>query len=157
MSKRKHLKRILDSMRRHSSQFGYAEIRPMRLTQLTEDIFLFKLDKGDRFISDCSETITAAFKWAGFRDPNGLDYNNYGNSETMLGHLRHFFHSRFANVGTIVHFTDPDHVAVVYKPDRFRGNPLICEHGGPGIVMLKVSEEAEFHHGPITYLSIAKL
>jgi hypothetical protein len=157
MNKRKHLKKVMTAMHQDGSQFDYAEIRPMRLTQLSEYTFFFELARGDRFVSDCSETVTAAFKWSGFRDPNGLGYNNYGNSETMLRHLKHFFHSRFANIGTIVHFADPDHVAVVYKPDRLRGNPLIWEHGEPGIAILKVSEEEVYHKGSVTYLSIAKL
>lgn len=157
MSKRQQLKNIMTVMHQHSSQFNYAQIRPMSLTKLTKSEFYSKLHAGDKFVSDCSETVTAIFKWSGFKDPNGLGYNNEGNSETMLNHLRNFFVPRLANIGTIVHFVNPEHVGVVYKTSRIRGNPTIFEHGSPGIAMLPVSEEKVFHNGPVTYLSIAKL
>src|SRR5947209_11622393 len=112
-------------MKQHSSQFGYLEKRPMTLTKLSEPEFLKKLHNNGHFESDCSETVTAVFKWAGFKDPNHLNYDGYGNSETMFAYLKRFYHARFANIGTIVHFQNPDHVGIVYKTSMIRGNPLI--------------------------------
>jgi hypothetical protein len=157
MSKRKHLQNIMFVMYQHGSQFDYGQIRPMQLIRYTKAEFYKALREERRFISDCSETITAAFKWAGFKDPNGLSYNGSGNSETMLNHLRNFFRARFANIGTIVHFDNPEHVAVVCRASRIRGNPMLWEHGRPGIAIIPLSEEKAFHNGRVTFLSIAKL
>jgi hypothetical protein len=157
MTKRQHLKNLMYTMSQHSPQFDYVEERPMTLTKLSETQFLSELHKGSRFKSDCSETVTAVFKWSGFKDPNGMGYDNYGNSETMLNYLRHFFQARFANIGTIVHFQNPDHVGIVYKTSLIRGNPLIWEHGAPGIAIVPLSVEKQFHSGTVTFLSILKL
>jgi hypothetical protein len=145
------------TLRQHSPQFGYLEKRPMTLTNYSETEFLKRLHSGAHFESDCSETVTAVFKWSGFRDPNNMGYDGYGNSETMLNYLKHFFSARLANIGSIVHFQNPDHVGVVYQTSRIRGNPLIWEHGAPGIAIVPLSVEKQFHSGTVTFLSILKL
>jgi len=157
MTKRQQLKTLMDTLHQHSSQFDYVEKRPMTLTKLSKAVFLNMLHNGRKFSSDCSETITAVFKWSGFKDPNNLHYDGFGNSETMLNYLKHFFQARFCNIGTIVHFQNPDHVGIVYKTSKIKGNPLIWEHGSPGIKILPLSIEKQFHSGAITFLSIAKL
>lgn len=37
-------------------------------------------------ISDCSSWVTSCYSWAGAPDPNGLNYNGYGFTGTLLSH-----------------------------------------------------------------------
>lgn len=38
---------------------------------------------------DCSGFVTLCYKWAGAPDPNGLGYNGYGYTGSLLNHMHH--------------------------------------------------------------------
>ena len=156
-AQRNHLVFLMEELWKHRGQFVYEQRRPMELIHLTQLQLFKKLAAGEEIIADCSETLTAMCKWAGLRDPNGLGYNGFGNTETMLGHLPHYTQARYANVGAIVHFENPEHVAMVKVPSRIMGNPTLFEHGGPGVAILPLSVERQFHRGDVVFLSINKL
>jgi len=67
---------------------------------------------------DCSEFATWTFKCAGFKDPNGLDYNGYGNTYTMVSEGRKVGSIRDAVPGRSLVFYGrtswgaPTHVAI---------------------------------------------
>lgn len=157
LGKRQKAKNIMTYISNFGRLCDYVEERPMKLTKISlptlHDIFA----TGKHIKSDCSETVTAVCKWAGLKDPNGRGYDGTGNSETMLSHLRNYKNARLARTGAIVHFVNPEHVAFVYKPSPILGNPTLWEHGAPGIAIVKLSVEKQFHNGPVTFLSIAKL
>ena len=154
---RRKAKNIMTYISNFARLCNYVEKRPMTLTKITLPELQKLFAAGEHIDSDCSETITAVCKWAGWKDPNGRMYDGTGNSETMLGFLRNYKNARFARVGAIVHFQNPDHVAFVYKPSPILGNPTLWEHGAPGIAIVKLSVEKQFHSGPVTFLSVAKL
>lgn len=157
LAKRRRIKNIGYYIHNFSRLWDYLERRPMQLTKISLAELHLRMSQGKRTESDCSESLTAIFKWAGCKDPNGRNYDGTGNSETMLAYLRNYKNARFARTGAIVHFQNPDHVAFVYKPSPILGNPLLWEHGAPGIALVKLSVERQFHSGPVTFLSIEKL
>lgn len=157
MTKRAQMKSIMTYISNFARLCNYVEKRPMTLTKITLPQLHNIFAAGEHINSDCSETVTAVCKWAGLKDPNGMGYDGSGNSETMLSHLRNYRNARLARTGAIVHFQNPDHVAFVYKPSPILGNPTLWEHGAPGIAIVKLSVEKQFHNGPVIFLSIAKL
>lgn len=157
MTKRQKMKNIMEYIHNYSRLWDYVEKRPMTLTKISLAALHTLMSGGMRVKSDCSESVTAVCKWAGLKDPNGRGYDGTGNSETMLAHLRNYRNARLARTGAIVHFQNPDHVAFVYKPSPILGNPTLWEHGAPGIAIVKLSVERQFHSGPVTFLSIEKL
>lgn len=157
ITKRQNLRSIMTYISNFARLWDYVEERPMTLTKITLPQLHNKMAAGEHVKSDCSESVTAVCKWAGLKDPNGRNYDNTGNSETMLAFLRNYRDARLARTGAIVHFQNPDHVAFVYKPDPIFGNPTLWEHGAPGIAIVKLSVEKQFHSGPVVFLSIGKL
>lgn len=157
--KRNRIKAIWNELAHFSRLAGYVEVRPMEIVKLTWAQMLHNMEAGKQWNDDCSGTVTAVCKWAGLKSPSGptYGYNGYGNSETMLAYLGRYFNLRIAGVGAIVHFQNPDHVAQVVKTSRFRGDPIIAQHGAPGISIVPVSVERRYHNGPVTVLSINKL
>jgi hypothetical protein len=159
-TQRNRIVAIWQELNRHSSLAGYREVRPMEIVKLTWAQMLANLQAGKTWEDDCSGTITAVCKWSGLKSPSGPTYpysKGYGNSETMLAYLRNYFAARLARTGAIVHFQNPDHVAQVLKPSPLRGNPIIGQHGAPGISIVPLSVERPYHSGPVTFLSISKL
>lgn len=134
----------------HEPEVHYAQIRPMRSVKLARPVYPLTMD--------CSEAVTCLCKWAGLRDPNGLGYNGSGYTGTLLGHLPHYHDPAAALVGALVVFGPGtgEHVAMVLEPDH--ANPLLWSHGGErGPIRVRLHDEAQDHHPPVTFLSISAL
>lgn len=86
----------------------YAEFRPMTHMDALQ---LLPVSE------DCSTFATKDFKFAKVADPNGLNYNGYGNTGTMRQHGR-VVSLADAKPGDLVHYNDPQHVAVYVGHDR---------------------------------------
>lgn len=135
---------------KHEPQVHYAQVRPMRNVHLAKPVYPMTMD--------CSEAVTCLCKWAGLKDPNGFGYNGKGYTGTLLDHLPHYFDPANANVGALVVFGPGtgEHVAMVLEPDH--RNPLLFSHGFEGgPLLIRLHDEAQLHHPPVTFLSIAGL
>lgn len=158
LTQRSKARKIMAYLVAHKGRLHYAQKRPMTLPRYSWPYVQKELALGRPFAADCSETVTAICKWIGARDPNGAHYNGYGSSETMLWHLKHYTNARLARSGAIVHFSNPNHVSMVYKPDFIGGNPLLFSFGseaGPQFYRLK--DERSWHPGPVAFLNVSHL
>lgn len=157
LADRARLKGVMTFLLAHERPMHYYQRRPMQLTRLTWKQMQAKLVYGDTY-SDCSETVTAIFKWAGCKDPSGRGFDGLGNTETMYDHLPHYTNARLARTGSLVHFQNPNHISMVYKPDFVRGNPLLFSFGSEhGPQLYRLQDEHGWHPGSVVLLNVQKL
>lgn len=97
----------------HRSEIGYAEYRPMAFMGALEELPVSE---------DCSTFATKDYKFALVPDPNGMSYDGYGNTDTMRAHGR-LIQLAQALPGDLVHYDDPEHVAV------YVGSGRVVSHG----------------------------
>lgn len=156
-AQRNHLLHLMRYLLGHEPQIHYAQVRPMRTVHLREAQLHALLGAGRSITMDCSEAVTCLCRWAGLHDPNGLHYDGYGYTGTLLDHLHHYSDPHRAEVGALAVFGpgSGDHVAMVMEPGA---DPLLWSHGsegGPRRVRLSV--ERAVHRKPVTFLSISPL
>jgi hypothetical protein len=159
-AKRRELAALMDYLVRQEPRVHYGQVRPMASRSIRTLAELHaKIESRAGITLDCSESVTLLCKLAGLADPNGLRYDGAGNTETMLGHLPHYYSARSAGIGALVVFgvgrLETEHVCMVRKPG---GDPLLFSHGqerGPFLIPLSV--EKRYHVAPYTFLSIAHL
>ena len=150
----------MDYLVRHEPHIHYAQVRPMVTRTIENLVQLHQAVERPRGLTmDCSESVTLLCRLAGLRDPNGLHYDGAGNTDTMLGHLPHYYAATAAGVGALVVFgvgkLSTEHVCMVR---RTGSDPLLFSHGqeqGPFFIPLSV--EKRYHPGPYTFLSVAGL
>jgi hypothetical protein len=102
--------------------------------------------------TDCSGWVTDCYNWAGAHDPNGRHYDGRGYTGTLLDHCRHISRDDL-QLGDLIVFGPGtgEHVVLVIKLGL---DPLVVSHGGEyGPIRIRLSDEAEYHHRPITYLN----
>lgn len=119
---------------------GYAEVRPMPAS-------LAACERGAQ--SDCSGFATLCYKQAGAPDPNGLHYNGYGYTGTLLQHGKK---TNTPQPGDLHFWNGPAHVCV-----DVGGGKVIGWGGSPGPSEDTVSEESRHHSaylGARTYLPL---
>ena len=96
----------------------YAQIRPMpavpRKLPLT---------------TDCSGFVTLAYRYAGAPDPNGLGYNGYGYTGTLLDHGRKVSSPQ---PGDLIIFGNPPGRHVTVYLYTWHGAWVTCSHGFEG-------------------------
>jgi cell wall-associated NlpC family hydrolase len=105
--------------------------------------------------TDCSAFITLCYSWAGAPDPNGLRYNGYGFTGTMLWNCRHIQPTQ-AKPGDIIVFGNyPGTHAVVIVGNAGFINPLCVSHGQEaGPILVELTVEKQYHAGQtVTFLS----
>ncbi len=142
----------------HEPHIHYLQRRPMRLPFAPWSFVKHTLYSGGSIYSDCSEMVTALYRWAGLKDPNGTNYSGYGSTYTMAAHLPHYYNPRLALPGALVHFVNPDHVSVVYEASPVKGDPLLFSHGSEhGPRLYRMSQERQWHNGPVQFLRVSKL
>ncbi len=114
---------------------------------------------GKSLAMDCSEAVTLVFRLAGCGDPNGLGFNGYGYTGTMLSHLPHYTALGAAHPGALLVFGSGTgtHVCMVMEPSA--GDPVLFSHGSEiGPLRIRLSAERLAHIGePITLLDIGQL
>lgn len=157
---RAELAALMDYLCAHEPHIHYAQVRPMVTRSIDNLVQLHQAVERPRGLAmDCSESVTLLCRLVGLSDPNGLHYNGSGNTETMLGHLSHYYAARSAGVGALCVFgvgkLSTEHVCMVR---RTGSDPLLFSHGqerGPFLIPLSV--EKRYHVAPYTFLSIAGL
>lgn len=160
-AQRAHLHALMQLLEAHGSQVLY----PAGDVRTAADLSTFKLTEqeleqlllaGRTIQGDCSEVATELCRWAGLADPNGLGYRYPGYTGTMLSHLPHYSEPHAAQIGALCVFGPGtgEHVCTVYTPGD---DPLLFSHGAPGVRLLPLSTERQYHRSPVTFLSIAHL
>lgn len=136
------IRRYCERAEENRPDIHYAQFRPMN--------HLGK-SPASEFTCDCSSFVTSAFYWAEIHtkftvgDPNGLKYNGYGYTGTLLSHNRQrrvpldhkFFIGDMALYGPSLSRTS--HVAICRKNGDIK-NSLWTSHGsegGPYSVLLR--------------------
>lgn len=128
--------RIVDYARwgaTNTYQIHYAQVRPMDHLTKVEAL---------PWYTDCSEFVTTIYHWAGAPDPNGLGYNGYGWTGTMLDHGTSIplFSARRGDV--VIWGSAPGHHTAVLTENGTSGDPLIVSHGSErGPLELRLSSE----------------
>lgn len=100
---------------------GYAQYRPMAYMNELQHVPINE---------DCSTFDTKAYKFGKGPDPNGLNFDGYGNTGTQRQHGRLVRLSEM-RPADLVHYDNPQHVAVAVSSTR------VVEHGssaGPLLV-----------------------
>lgn len=157
LSKRQKMQKAMVMMVNGTRTVHYRQLRPMRTRNInTLDELAAAIKKG--MWLDCSESITLLCHIAGFKDPNGLNYNGYGYTGTILNRCKpHFTNPAQANIGTLL-VCGPgtgDHVMAVYKTGS---NPLLFSHGtesDPKFV--RYNSIVPYLRKPAQFCSIARL
>jgi len=162
-AQRAHMLNLMKLLLAHEPQIHY----PLHDVRTSVDLATFKLSeqqlttllsthKGD-IQADCSEMTTEICRWAGLRDPNGLNYARAGFTGTMLASLPHYSDQSKAAIGALVVFGPGtgQHVAMVMEPGT---DPLLFSHGSEaGPRAIRLSDERTGHSPPVTFLSIMHL
>lgn len=125
----------------HAAQIHYDQRRPYDLTFQSLP-----------WTADCSGSTIAVYSDARAPDPSGLGFNGYGNTDTILAHLRmagEQIPSRQARRGDLVLFhvgNDGRHVCILLESPRWHRDPWTCSHGGEyGPLHVPLSTEVRYH------------
>lgn len=137
----------------------YVELRPMQTRYLTEPELIERLKNGTMPGFDCSESCTLVPRLSGWKDPNGLRFDGYGWTGTMLSHLPHFTDWNEVHKGTLIVFGSypGTHVVMCIEPNG--DNPLVYSHGSHAAhAIWDMNTERQYHTGePITLLAVEGL
>lgn len=158
-AQRKKIVEIWNILHDYQHLIRYEQKRPMDVVFKYQslDALLFDLRNNVDVWMDCSETVTLICKLAGLKDPNGLHYDGYGYTGTLLSNLPHYKDPAEARPGALAVLGPGtgDHVVQVIKAGK---NPLVGSFGSDKTVKLvPLSVEQAIHRKPTTMLSIAKL
>lgn len=152
---RQEMGRIMDLLVRYEPKVHYAQIRPMPTRTIKNVKHLESLLKSPAGIKmDCSESVTLICRLAGLKDPNGRNYDGYGNTETLYANLPHYYNGANASCGALfdLHI---EHVCMVRKHSV---DPVLFSHGQEvGPIWIRASIEKQYHRPPYTYLNISGL
>ncbi len=156
-AQRQHLGSLMDFLVLNEPLIHYKQQRPMLTASVLEQELADKFKAGRSISPDCSEAVTLLCRLAGLADPNGMGYNGYGFTGSMLKNLKHYTNPLSADVGAIVIFGpgDGDHACMVRKHGK---DPLLFSHGTErGPYFIHLSDEKKVQKAPTTFLSVSKL
>lgn len=147
-------------LKAHASQVHYIAQRPMHNERDHMVNVLKRFRHGIGIWMDCSESVSFLYYTSGCKDPNGMNFDGWGNSHTMWQHLNHrYTDPNRAHAGALGVYGPEgnEHVIMIVKHDAH--DPLVFSHGqeaGPFIIPL--SEESAGHRGqPFTFLDVSSL
>lgn len=118
-------------------QIHYAQVRPMD--------HLNKV-KALPWYTDCSEFVTTVYHWAGAPDPNGLGYNGYGFTGSMLDHGVSIPRYQIKPGDVVIWGWAPGHHTAVFVESGEKTDPMIVSHGsesGPLLIPLSAENNAQ--------------
>lgn len=163
-AQRAHGFRVMQMMVKHSAQFLYPlhDVRThldAASWALTEAQAERLLAQGGKMQFDCSETCPWILRCAGMW--------RWSQPGATSSHLKTIFpqytNARAARTCALAVFGPGGghHEAIVYQPDPAHGNPLMLEHGSPGIHLTRLHDiaarqAAEGHPG-VRMLAITRL
>lgn len=158
-TQRNHMVRLAQLLNHYAPDVDYAEVRPMRTRRLTQTRLTINLQHRVPVTMDCSEAVTLICRLAGLKDPNGLRYDGYGYTGTMLEHLPHFTDYGELHKGSLIVYGagTGTHVVMVVTPNGH--NPDVYSHGShANSAIWTLETENTYHPGePRTLLAIEDL
>lgn len=106
--------------------------------------------------TDCSAFYTLCCKWAGVPDPNGLGYNGYGFTGTLLTHGKVISLEEALPGDAIVYGPGSgDHVVMIVDTMN-QQDPIVVSHGQErGPIKIRHSVEVSSHRAPVRVLRLA--
>lgn len=106
--------------------------------------------------TDCSGFYTLCCNWAGVPDPNGLNYNGYGFTGTLLQYMEEIPLEQACRGDAIIYGPGTgDHVVLIVS-DEGTDNPWVVSHGQErGPIKLRHLDEASSHRAPVRVLRLA--
>lgn len=161
-AQRAEIQKVQSILVAYKAQIGYFQKRPMDTRYVrTVTGLMRKINRG--FSMDCSESVVLICHIAGIHDPTGNNYSGYGNSDSMLNHLPHYYDPKQALAGAIIIFNSNyplqyQHVAQVHAKDPIHGDPIVFTHGtaaDPSFMRLSWLQAG--FSGHTTLLSVARL
>lgn len=128
-TQRNHMVRLAQLLNQYAPDVDYEQVRPMRTRDLTQTRLTVDLEHNVPVTMDCSESVTLICRLAGLKDPNGLGYDGYGYTGTLLDHLPHFTNYQELHKGSLIVYGDGTgtHVVMVVTPNG--ENPEVYSHG----------------------------
>lgn len=125
---------------RNSGQIHYAQVRPMDKLHQVRPL---------PWWADCSEFVTTIYCWAGAPDPNDLNYNGTGNTDTMYN-AGVFIPLWDAKPGDVVIWRNyggwgTHHTAIIIDTTN-KADPTLASHGqeaGPLEISLHSEHRAQ--------------
>jgi hypothetical protein len=105
--------------------------------------------------TDCSAFATILYKWSGGPDPNGLGYNGFGYTGTIMANCHRLPNAASCEVGDLITFgVYPGHHVTLVRHVGI--NPLLCSHGqnsDPRFVYLseEAAGQARSGHGTVEF------
>jgi hypothetical protein len=109
---------------------------------------------------DCvSLGVTAVFKWAGWGDPNGLGFDGYGFTGTIMDHLPRITDVSGVHEGSIGIYGEYPGVHAIVALENYKGaDTKINSHGMPLAWQSTLGIENTGHVGqPLTWYAVAGL
>lgn len=144
-----------------ASQIDYIEQRPMPMNGFhTWGDVVHQLSRDGRMADDCSGSITNLYRWAKCEDPCNMNFDGYGNTDSMFNANEHYTETRHAHPGAIGIFGWQGatvHAIMVMQPDG--DNPWCYSHGEEaGPFHIRLLDEQRYHTGqPLAWLNVAHL
>jgi hypothetical protein len=126
----------------HEGQIHYRQSRPIDGIGHPHKLPLY---------TDCSGFVTLCYNWARAPDPNGLGYNGYGYTGTLLNHLAHIPRGQVGPGDLVVFGSGSGHHVVIISGSG--SDPEVVSHGQEnGPKALRLSAELQAVGGPATFL-----
>lgn len=144
----------------HKGQLPYTEgAQRMEGERMTWIQVMARLRSGGTITGDCSGMVSDMFDWAGLRDPNGLGFDGFGFTGTVMDHLPRFTDTADVHLGTIgVYGTYPGVHEIMFLEDYQGDQTRIFSHGGPYGAISTLGVENSYHAGkPLGFYAIAGL
>jgi hypothetical protein len=132
----------------------YRQARPMRSASVVSLSDLeHRLQQPAGVAMDCSESVTLIARLAGAKNPNGGPYTGQGFTGTILRACKRIGKTQLRPADLIVFGPGTGHhVVTVLEPGP---DPLVFSHGQErGPLAIRLSQEARFQPGPVTYLRL---
>lgn len=107
--------------------------------------------------TDCSAFYTLCCNWAGVPDPNGVNYNHYGFTGTLLNNMEEIPIEQALPGDAIVYGpATGDHVVMKVDDGENIRDPWVVSHGQErGPIKVRHSVEVRSHRAPVRVLRLA--
>lgn len=144
----------------YAPQIHYVQQRPMVNEHDHINNVVKRFKKGIDMGMDCSESVSFLYFTSGLGDPNGMNFDGYGNSGAMWSHLTNrYTNPADAHPGALGVYGPEGDEHVVMALEGGSDDPWLFSHGSEiGPLKIRLSDESDAHRGqPFTFLDVSKL
>lgn len=158
---RQTLVSVYDAIKPYKDQLDYTEGDTRSMSNaFTYAQFIARLKAKLRATGDCvSLGVTPVFKWAGWGDPNGLGFDGYGFTGTIIDHLPRITDVSGVHAGSIGIYGEYPGVHAIVALEDYNGDATkINSHGEEYAWDSTLGEENPGHVGqPLNWYAVAGL